>query len=189
MRFTTTFYSPHRVDIMAFQFRFDSLLQLRERQRDEVGNEVGKANEAIRRVDEQIEQLQQERDQLRAQAAGVIAGQTQTGTTDATPTRPANLSVDRMLQQGRYDLQLQTEQMSLRQTRGTLMQELDRRQTLLVAAEAEVKKLERLRETRQTEHTKLQLQREQAEADDLTTARMVIARRNAARTLNGDTRS
>lgn len=156
---------------MAFQFRFDSLLSLRCRQRDDAGVEVGKANEAIRRVDEQIAELQKQRDELRVLAAGMFQGNS---------GAVANVSVDRVLQQGRYDLQLQAEQMSLRQTKQTLATELQRRRDVLIAAEAEVKRLERLRETRKAEHYQMELQREQAESDDLTIARMIIAKRRLA---------
>lgn len=152
---------------MAFRFRFDSILQLRNRQRDEAGVEVGKANEAIRRIDQQFNELQSQRDDLRRLAAGIIAGD----------QGHATLSVDRMLQQGRYDLQLQAEQMSLRQTRSTLEDELERRRGILMDAEADVKRYERLRATRQAEYTQAELKREQDESDDLTSARMTIAKR------------
>jgi len=149
-----------------FRFRFDSLLEIYRRQRDEAGQEVGKAVEAIRRVDEQVEQVQYQRDQLR-QVTTESVGQT-------------NVAVDRILHQGRYDLQLHADQVNLRQTRATLEEELARRRERLVSAEAEVKRLERLRETRQAEHRKLELQQEQAEADDLTAARFLMSRRKTS---------
>jgi flagellar FliJ protein len=78
-------------------------------------------------------------------------------------------------------LQLAIDQRSLHETRGKLEIELERRRELLVEAEADVKRLERLRETQASEHQQLLLQAEQAEADDLTTARMVIAARRQAK--------
>ncbi|MFG0256091.1 MAG: flagellar export protein FliJ [Rhodopirellula sp. JB053] len=154
-----------------FRFRFDSLLALRQRRRDEVGAEVGKATEAIERVDEQIELLQTQRDGVRNDAAARLANSGADGAT--------RVAVDRVIQEGRYDMQLSAEQVALRDTRAKLEVELNRRRGLLVEAEAEVKQLERLRETQMAEHRQLQLQVEQAEADDLTTARMVIAQRRA----------
>jgi len=163
---------------MAFQFRFDSILALRCRERDEAGRELGKANEAIRRVDEQIQELQQKRDEIRKLAAGMFQNDT-----DGRPERSStqSISVDRVLQQGRYDLQLQAEQIGLRATKETLVKELQRRREVLIDAEAEVKRLERLRETQKIEYRYLELQREQAESDDLTTARLIIAHRNRNR--------
>ena len=163
---------------MAFQFRFDSILALRCRQRDEAGREVGKANEAIRRVDEQIQDLQRQRDEIRKLAAGMFRSGLANG---AEPASEQGISVDRALQQGRYDLQLQADQMSLRATKETLAKELQRRRNVLIDAEAEVKRLERLRETQKSEYRYLELQREQAESDDLTTARLIIANRNRNR--------
>ncbi len=159
-----------------FRFRFESLLSLRRRRRDEVGGEVGKATEAIRRVDEQIDSLQQQRDAVRVEAAERFASTGSGGTT--------RVVVDRILQEGRYDIQLSLEQNALRDTRAKLEVELNRRRGLLVEAEAEVKQLERLRETQMAEHHQLQLQADQAEADDLTSARMVIAQRQAIKKRN-----
>lgn len=168
---------PNARPMLSFRYRFESLLTLHRRRRDEVGGEVGKAVEAIRRVDEQIELLRKQREEMRAQAAGRFAN-TGSGAATAVP-------VDRMLQEGRYDLQLAGDQHSLRNTREQLVVELDRRRGLLVEAEAEVKRLERLRETQRTEHQQLMLQAEQAEADDLTAARMIIASRRIAKRQKG----
>ena len=41
---------------MKFKFRFETLLDLRRRQRDEAGAAVGQANEAIGRIDQQREE-------------------------------------------------------------------------------------------------------------------------------------
>lgn len=160
-----------------FRFRFESLLALHCRRRDELGGELGKASEAIRRVDEQIELLQTQRDELRSQTAGRFASSEQEGATQ--------VSVDRMLQEGRYDLQLAAEQNGLRATREKLEVELQRRRGLLIEAEAEVKRLQRLRETQAQQHRQLVLRAEQAEADDLTTARMVITGQRARKQRKG----
>lgn len=166
---------------MSFQFRFDSILRLRCRERDDAGIEVGNANEAIRRVQEQITKVQRQRDEVRVQSSGLL----ESGSSNASGSSDITFAVDGIVQRGRYDLQLQAELVSLEQTVVTLKQERDRRLDLLVKAEAEVKRIERLRETQQTEHYQAELKREQAEADDMTTARMVIARLQATR-LNND---
>ena len=147
---------------MSFQFRFATILQLRRRERDEAGAAVGQANEAIGRVDQQCESIQAERQSLRDGA-----NQQRTGT----------VSVDRLLTGGRYEMQLQAEIQSLNETRAELMKELQRRRTALTAAEAEVKRFERLEEKERAAFHVLELRREQAEADDATARRYTIARR------------
>lgn len=135
-----------------FKFRFDALLDLRARQRDEAGADVGKASEAMDRIESQIADIDQQLRESRDAAASAIAS--------------ASLSADRMLHQGRFDLQLQAEKQSLQQTLAQLAQELERRRGLLMQCEAEVKRLERLRESQQTQHRTEQARREQAVIDD-----------------------
>ncbi len=146
---------------MSFEFRFATLLQLCRRRRDQVGGEVGQAIEAISRVDERMELLRNQRESLR---------------TGSNENRIGNVSVDGLLARGRYDLQLQAELNSLEVTRKELVQELDRRQQVLVEAEAEVKKFERLEEKERTAFQVEQFRREQAEADDASGRRYTIAR-------------
>ncbi len=155
--------SGSRFDVinMNFQYRFASILELRRRQRDEVGAAVGQAHEAIRRVDEQTEMIQRERTSLH---------------TDAQHRRLGSVSVDGLLSQGRYDMQLQAQIQSLAKTRGELVQELQRRQQALVLAEAEVRRFEKLEEKDRMAFRSAILRREQAESDDATASRYIIDR-------------
>lgn len=146
---------------MNFQYRFATILQLRRRQRDEVGAAVGQAHEAIRRVDEQSEAIQRERMLLRE---------------DSQQQRLGEVSVDGLLVQGRYDMQLQAQLQTLGKTRGELIQELQRRQQALVAAEAEVRRFEKLEEKDRNAFRNAQLRQQQAEADDATSSRYIIDR-------------
>jgi len=146
---------------MSFQFRFASILQLRRRQRDEVGATVGQAHEAIRRVDEQAEALEHERLSLRE---------------NSQQQRVGAVSVDGLLIQGRYDLQLQAQLQTLSRTRGELLQELQRRQHALATAESEVRRFEKLEEKDRQNYQSEILRRQQAEADDATSCRYIIDR-------------
>jgi len=146
-----------------FQFRFATVLEWRCQQRDEAGADVGKATEAIGRVDEQVRDIDEQLQTLRRRAGESMLGD--------------SLTVDRMLHHGRFDLQLQAERNALQQTREKLEAELERRRQLLVAAEAEVKRLERLRDRQASQHAVEAQRQAQAEADDLTAARFLIARR------------
>lgn len=147
---------------MSFEFRFSTLLRLHRRTRDAAGADVGKANEAIRRIDDQTESLLAERAEMLRQSS---------------ESRQGSISIDSVLSHGRYDLQLQADFQSLRETRSKLLQELERRQSALVAAEAEVKRFERLEENEMTAYRAEQLKREQAEADEASSTRYLMERR------------
>lgn len=147
---------------MGFQYRFATILQLRRLQRDEAGAAVAQVREAIRRVGEQIQQLQQERLLIHA---------------SSRHQRLGTVAVDGLLLQGRYDLQLQVQLQALGITRDELMQESQRRQHALVAAEAEVKRYERLEEQDRMVFQKEFRRREQAVSDDMTSCRYTINRR------------
>lgn len=147
---------------MSFQFRFESILELRRRQRDEAGAAVGKANQAIAKVDQQIADLQNDRQTIRDQ------DQIQ---------RVGTVSVESLLSIGRYDMQLQADVRQLQTARVQLVAERDRRQTLLMDAEAEVKRYDKLK-TKERETARLrQLKLEQADADERSNQAYLIASR------------
>jgi flagellar FliJ protein len=149
---------------MAFQFRFASLLKIHRRSRDEAGAEVGKASRAIEKIDQQIRAILAERKAMQDRS---------------TQSRVGNIAVDQILAQGRYDLQLQAETNALHETRRQLEQELERRQQILRAAESEVKRFERLLENERATYHAEQLKREQAAADDASSARYLIRSRQS----------
>ena len=146
---------------MTFQFRFASILLLRRRERDQAGAAVGQANEAIRRIDDQTDAIERERQAMREGSRGERVGV---------------ISVDNLLAGGRYDLQLQAEIQSLHDTRSELIQELERRQLALANAESEVKRFERLEEKDRAAFHALARRREQAEADEASSRRYTIER-------------
>ena len=146
---------------MAFQFRFESVLKHRQQLRDEAGARVAQAISAIDVVDKEIADLQSQARQLRV---------------DAIDSRVGNVSVDGLLSTGRYELQLQAEVDSLRQTRGELTVELSQRKQLLAHAEAEVKKFERLKENQFESYQEALRIKEQKELDDVVTLRYIIQR-------------
>jgi flagellar protein FliJ len=148
-----------------FSFRLMPLLQLREQTRDQLALEVGKAVEAIHRVETQILEIDNQLTQLRQHAAATLA-----------EDRP---SVDRMLAQGRFDMQLRADRHGLMETLTKLNEELTRRKRRLADAEAEVRQLERLRESQQLAHTEEQLRRNQIEMDERASARFMMARRES----------
>jgi flagellar FliJ protein len=146
---------------LSFQFRFASIVKLRQEQRDQAGAAVGQAHQAIHRIEEQLAAIELQRQALRDSSAVARVG---------------SISVDSLLASGRYDLHLQADAEALQATRSMLAQELQRRQLALAAAEAEVKRFERLEEKDRSAHLARQARREQAEADEATACRHTIKR-------------
>lgn len=146
-----------------FTFRLLPLLKLREQTRDQFALEVGKAVEAITRVEQQVQELDDQLNEIRQHSAKTLA--------------QAQPSVDRMLAQGRFDMQLRADRHGMQQTLHQLNEELNRRRARLADAEAEVKQLERLRDTQQLAHHEELQRRQQIEMDERASARFVIARR------------
>ncbi|MEM1068778.1 MAG: flagellar export protein FliJ [Planctomycetota bacterium] len=146
---------------MKFQFRFASILQLRRQARDDAGMAVGQAVAAIARIDEQRQEIETQRETLRERDA----------------QRTGAISVDSLLANGRYDLQLLAESDSLFETRQKLLQELDRRKQALTTAEAEVKRFEKLEDKDRAEFQAEQAKLEQTQLDEATSRRYAMLRR------------
>ncbi|GAA5510684.1 flagellar export protein FliJ [Novipirellula caenicola] len=147
---------------MKYEFRFESILDLRQRERDEMGGLVGEANLAIAKIDQQIQELEQERQRLR---------------NDDAQSRLGDVAVDRLLARGRFDLQLQADIHGLVQTRSKLEEELERRQQKLRDAETEVKKFQRMKELDRSQFQQEMNRREQMEIDEMNNRRFAIASR------------
>ncbi|KAA1260223.1 flagellar biosynthesis chaperone [Rubripirellula obstinata] len=147
---------------MSFQFRFAFLLDLRRRERDEAGAYVGQATEAILKVDQQINELNQQREAHQQHQSDIRVG---------------SISVDRMLSSGRYDLQLLADVAGLMDTKEKLNQEFQRRQALLAIAQGEVQRFEKLEERARDDYQSEQLRQEQAEADDRNSAKFLMQSR------------
>ncbi len=147
---------------MSQQFRFAALLQWRERQRDEAGAAVGLAVQAINHVDEQ-------RLELMNQLAEVKSS--------PELNRVGDLSINRLLADGRYSMQLEIEIRTLDDTRRQLVEALHARQEKLVLAEAEVKRFERLKEIDREAEEKEYQRREQLSIDETVTNRYLMQMR------------
>jgi flagellar FliJ protein len=122
----------------AFRFRLSMLLRIQEAARDERRSQLAEAFRAEQALRERMGALQQEFDQLknRYRQAG------QSGQVD----------VDRLIDVQRYELVLSAEQQLLRQHQATLAQEIERRREALMAADREVRMLEKLREQQREQH-------------------------------------
>lgn len=144
-----------------FAFRFEALLRLRENERDTVRGHVADAIQAQSILEQQRDALHQQREESRLQAQRRLAS--------------TQLSVDTLLHEGRFDLQLAAEIQGLDTNIRIVQTEIDRRQETLQVADVEVKRLERLREQQYQQWTVAQLAAEQTELDEIAQLRFARA--------------
>jgi flagellar protein FliJ len=143
-----------------FQFRLAALLRLRELARDERRTQLA---EALRLVD----QLRSWFDEIEAQLRGAQQA--------LTPS-PGAVDVDRLLNATRYELVLRAEQRQLQQQEAALAGELEKRRQALIAADRDVRSLERLRETQQERHLEQEDQRARKDLDEVALRRYAAER-------------
>lgn len=119
-----------------FQFRLSVLLRLREAVRDERRNQLA---EALRVADS-----------LSAQRKQVVDDLHELNRQRSVTTGP--IDVDRLLAATRYEAVLMLEQRNLERQQTAVAEEIDKRREALVAADRDVRSLEKLREAQQERH-------------------------------------
>ncbi len=137
-----------------FQFRLATLLKLHEATRDERRNQLTEALRAEQVVVERIAQLDDEIAALRAERLRA----TRAG---------ATVDIDALSDGARYEMILKLERQSADQQRQVVAAEAERRRAALVAADREVRVLERLRETQLERHRQEEDRRERVRLDEL----------------------
>lgn len=115
-----------------FQFRFATLLKLREATRDARQAELNQALQAAEVVRGNMADIEREIDGLRAYARQAAASR--------------ELNVDQLLAAQRYELVLRAHQKDLEQQLARVEEEIEKRQQALMEANREVRVLEKLRE-------------------------------------------
>ena len=148
-----------------FKYRFQSILKLRENERDEARGLVAEAYEAIRQIESRREDLTAER---------TLLGQ------NTIQRRAGTLLMDRLLADGRYDMQLASDDAQLVVAKEKIELELHRRQQVLTNANAAVRQLEILREKEILESDAKQLKIAQRNLDE------IAARRSRLRAVRED---
>jgi flagellar export protein FliJ len=141
-----------------FQFRLATLLKLHEATRDERRSQLTEALRAEQVVVERIAQLDGELAALRAERLRA----TRAG---------ATVDIDALSDGARYEMILKLERQSADQQRQVVAAEADRRRAALVAADREVRVLERLRETQLERHRQEEERRERIRLDELAVLR------------------
>ncbi|MBX3414582.1 MAG: flagellar export protein FliJ [Pirellulales bacterium] len=116
-----------------FRFRLTTLLKLREAARDERRNRLAEAHRAEDIVANRIREIDTE-----------LAEQRRVPVTATMPGK--RIQLDSLLEAERYELLLRAERQSVERQRGEIVEEIERRRLALVAADREVRILERLRE-------------------------------------------
>lgn len=143
---------------MSFQFRFDSILQLRYRERDVAASAVEEVQRAISLVEAQLQETQAELSELAEQRKNASTG---------------NVAVSGLLDLQRHQLVLIGNTQHLKQQISTLEQEKTRRDIKLMKAQQAVKSFEKLREQQQTESQRQEAMRLQSRLDEWSNTRVV----------------
>lgn len=112
-----------------FNFRLRSVLQLRERHRDEAAQSYQQALLAIRKLDEQIEQLLQEHAAQKPYQAASSTG---------------DVSPQKLLESQRYQMHLLQEVRELHSQKKLVEAESEKRRLVLVEREKDVRSIEKL---------------------------------------------
>ena len=115
-----------------FKFRLATLLKLREAVRDERRAELAQAYRADDVLNKLLEQAQTELNALEDQCRKAAG--------------PGTIDIDRLIEAQRYEIILKLQQRHLNEQRGRLAAEIERRRVALLAANREVRILEKLRE-------------------------------------------
>ncbi|MGV3483616.1 MAG: flagellar export protein FliJ [Planctomycetaceae bacterium] len=135
-----------------FKFRFDSIVRLRENERDAARASLAEAYEAMRQIEIRRKELTDARAALDQ---------------ESLLRRSGRLSVDRLLSDGRYERQLTAELAQISMTAEKVEAELIRRQTVLTEANAAVRQMELLKERELAAYTLAQEKISQANLDEI----------------------
>jgi len=136
-----------------FQFRLKTLQAIREAARDERRAQLAEAYAADRKLKDRRTALEQE---LHEQKQWFRAG-----------IAPGRVDVDRLLTTNRYELVVQAEINVVLQHEQTLAEEIERRRQTLVAADREVRVLEKLRERQLEQFRQQQALAEMKQIDEV----------------------
>jgi len=136
-----------------FHFRLATLLRLREADRDERRAQLSDAQQAEAIVAARVGEIDREIGLIR------LLGQ--------HATAPGKVDVDQLLDMQRYDTQLKLERDAAEDQRQKIEQEVERRLERAIAADREVRILEKLRESQSERHRHEEEKVEQKRFDEL----------------------
>ena len=136
-----------------FRHRLETLLKLREFDRQQRRAELAEAYRADQILDEQIENVGQEITATK-RAAKSAAGARQ-------------VDVGRLLDMNRYELVLRTQTATLVERKRQLQEEIERRRDAVIEADRQVRVLEKLRERKLADHLEEESRWERIHLDEV----------------------
>ncbi len=141
----------------SFRFRLAPLLRLHEAARDERRAQLAEAFRAEETLHARMREIERELESLKQECR--------------RSSRPGSLDVDRLIDSQRYELLMLTQRQVLKQHEQTLAEEIERRRAALVAADREVRILEKLREKQKQDHRRQELREEVKILDEVAARR------------------
>lgn len=150
------------VVMLPFRFRLATLLRLREGDRDERRTQLADAERAEDIVRARIVEIDRELGRLCGAAARL--------------SQPGLVNVDELMEIERFELLLAAERQAAVGQHQLVAAEVERRREVLVAADREVRVLERLRETQHDRHRQDSDRRDRKQMDE--TATQAFARKD-----------
>jgi flagellar protein FliJ len=136
---------------MKFKFSLQTVLQLRNLEKQEAQRYLSEALEAVTIVDQRLEETERERQEVRRRLMPQVG----------------RVAINSLLSGGRYELHIQSRIDELQKQRVVLQQEADRRRDLLKAVDIRLKQIEKLREGALERHKMEMLAIEQKQLDEL----------------------
>ncbi len=140
-----------------FRFRLATVLRLAESVRDQRRSQLGEAYRAEETLQRHETVLAEELSALRAVGRQAVA--------------PGSVDLDRIVESQRYELAIRAQQKHLAMQRQALDDELKRRRGALLAANREVRVLEKLRERQDQRHCEEEMRREIRQLDEVAASR------------------
>ncbi len=142
-----------------FKFRLETLMKIRERERDEAREELAKAYQAVDILGEQFRDVagqQQENESQRSEVQAV-----------------GKISVDSVIEVQRYRLLLRASRNEVVKQIEQVEVEVERRRQVLIEADREVRVLEKLKEKQMQRHAEEQDRIENNQMDEFGTQQAV----------------
>ncbi len=136
----------------SFQFRLATLSRLREAARDERRGQLAEAQRAEQVIIDRVAEIAREQADVERRSL------------DAA--RPGAVDVDRLADAARYEMILKLERQSADQQRQAVAAEIEKRREALLAADREVRVLEKLREAQHQRHLEEEARAEAKQFDE-----------------------
>jgi flagellar export protein FliJ len=144
-----------------FKFRLATLLKIREATRDERQSELAEAYRADDILNERLDQIHAELADILTRCRKVVG--------------PGEVNIDLLIESQRYDVMLRAYEKQTLEQKKRLAVEIERRREALLAANREVRVLEKLREHQIERHREEENRRDIKRIDEIAVQRAAAA--------------